>query len=209
MNPEPELNERPLSPQVREILEELFEVDAQELYTEGARVMSSGEFRARYVMVAATVREIMDLIEAAAGYEHRPPDSRRAIANLEQAWRVAQQTETGEGGGVTAFEATLEEFFKRFRNVPPRRDLAIGTLQHFDPTMRDASPVVQGQRVKRWADLREFFNLVVHRKTFPSSLDFEERLETFEQFLIRWLRPPTSADQHAIDALLREGPPSD
>jgi hypothetical protein len=56
--------------------------------------------------------------------------------------------------------------------------------------------------------LRKDLNDVVHRNTSLTTVQFDDLLERFEQFLIRWLRPPATADQSAIDALLREGPPS-
>jgi hypothetical protein len=199
---------RALSPQVREILDELVEPDAHELYVAACELTAGGQSNARRLMAAAGVREIMDLIEEAAGYEHRPPDGRSAVATLDTAWQIAQRTETGSGSGIAAFEPTLEEFFERFRSIPPRRDLSLGTLKYFDPTLRETSPIVQRERVQRWMTLRRDFNDVVHRNTARSTAEFDDLFEAFEQFLIRWLRPPTAADQTAIDELLREGPPS-
>jgi hypothetical protein len=204
----PTSTNRTLAQQVREILDDLVGPEGRELYVAACELISGGESRARRLMAAAGIREVMDLIEEAAGYKHEPPDGRSAVSDLDDAWRIAQRTETGSGSGVTAFEPTLEEFFERFRNIPSRRKLSVGTLRFFDPTLRETSPVVQRDRVQRWVKLRKDLNDVVHRNTSPTTAQFDELLQRFEQFLIRWLRPPTALDQSVIDALLREGPPS-
>jgi hypothetical protein len=199
---------RTLAEQVFEILDELVGLEGRELYIAACELVAGGESSARRLMAAAGVREIMDLIEETAGYKHEPPDGRSAVSDLEKAWQIARRTETGSGSGIAAFEPTLEEFFDRFRSIPPRKELSLGALRFFDPTYRETSPVVQRERVQRWVKLRKDLNDVVHRNTTPTTARFDELLEAFEKFLIRWLRPPTAADQSAIDALLQEGPPS-
>lgn len=208
MDPGPIPASRPLAQQVHEILDDLLGLQGCELYGAACELLAGEASPARCLMAAAGIREIMDLVEEKAGYKHEPPEGRRAVATLDDAWQIARRAETGSGSGIVAFVPTLEEFFEQFRQIPPRRELSLGTLQHFDPTLRETSPMVQRDRVRRWMRLRQDLNDVVHRNTTPTSAQFDELLQIFEQFLIRWLRPPTAADQSAVDALLREGPPS-
>lgn len=199
---------RPRSTPLLEILDELFEGDARELYVGAAQTVSGPPSLGCHVMVSAAVREIMDLIEKAAGYDHSPPDWKERVRKLEKAWRIAEHSETGSGAGIAGFAPVLNDFFETANSLPRRRDLATGTLQQFDPTMRETSPTVQEQRAARWMSFRKYFSDVLHRNFRPAHEDFEAQFDAFEEFLIRWLRPPTFDDYDAIEALLREGPPS-
>jgi hypothetical protein len=114
--------DRMLAQQVREILDELVGLEGRELYVAACELLvTRGESNARHLMAAAGIREIMDLIEEAAGYKHKPPDGRSAVSGLDDAWQIARRTETGSGSGIAAFEPTLEEFFESFRKIPPRK----------------------------------------------------------------------------------------
>jgi hypothetical protein len=66
---------------------------------------------------------------------------------------------------------------------------------------------VREARAAQWLEFRLFFNNVLHRKIKVTDGEFRRRFEAFEGFLLDWLRPPVTADQAALDELLRMGPP--
>lgn len=205
--PERELRPLELGPRTRElleILEDRFESDVPRLYRAALHVMSDEQNPARIPLAAAALREVMDQMEADAGFAHSPPDWKKRIATLEQEW----QRTGGTVDGNAKFKDAVEEFFEHFRGVPTREQLALGTFARFDPAARDAPPAVRQARAKTWGGLRFDFNLFLHRKRRPAENEFRLRVEVFEGFLLDWLRPQTFADLDAIDQLLRAGPPA-
>jgi hypothetical protein len=190
------------SPELLGILQERFEGEVHGLYTGALRIAFDDANPARLPLAASALREAMDDLEREGGFAHRAPDWRQRIARLEKAWRVAQRS-----GSIEPFAATLDEFFAESSNFPSRRSLAEGTIGRFDPMAREAPPAVREARAARWMEFREFFNNVLHRKIKVTDGEFRQRFEAFEGFLLDWLRPPVTADQAALDKLLRMGPP--
>ena len=190
------------SPELLGILAERFEGEALGLYAGALRIAFDDANPVRLPLAASALREAMDDLEREGGFAHRIPDWRQRIAKLERAWKVSQRS-----GGIEGFAATLDEFFAESNSFPSRRSLAEGTLGRFDPTARDAPPAVRDARAAQWMEFREFFNNVLHRKIKVTDGEFRRRFEAFEGFLLDWLRPPVTADQAALDELLRMGPP--
>lgn len=190
------------SPELLGILAERFEGDALGLYTGALRIAFDDANPARLPLAASALREAMDDLEREGGFAHRIPDWRQRIAKLEEAWKGAHDSD-----GIEMFAATLDKFFAECNSFPSRRSLAEGTLGRFDPTGRDAPPDVREARAAQWVEFREFFNKVLHRKIRVTDGEFRRQFEAFERFLLDWLRPPVTADQAALDELLRMGPP--
>lgn len=101
-------------------------------------------------------------------------------------------------GSITKFAKWVEE------QVPSRSAEAALVVQKLAPTEHPFPGVLLKIRTDEWAELLQFFNGLTHHNSDPDPLEFTQRLETLERFLLDHLEPQTFADQSEIDRLIRE-----
>jgi hypothetical protein len=202
--------ERPLlelSGRARDLLAALTERkdEAGALYEGALRVLANRENPARIRLAACGLRELLDEFQDAPKGEKLG----NRVKKLKERWEVAGRTYgAAPASHESGFTETLDEFFLEFeRDYPARRSQASDTIGRLDPSGRTAPPVVHRARGTEWMDFSGYFSGVLHGGKRPTEEAFVSQLETFERFLLDWLRPRTFTDLGDIDSLIAEGPP--
>ena len=107
---------------------------------------------------------------------------------------------------ATGLLGRLDDFVRWWKsNVPKKRDDVIAVIKAMIGTQLTMPEPFWSGRFKRWSELLEYFNGVLHHNTRADHTDFMQKLEMLEVFLLEHLEPKTFDDQDEIDALIAAG----
>jgi hypothetical protein len=187
--------------------------DAAIYYQGVLRVLPDAANPVALKMAAYGLRELMEELEAAAGVTSKSKDRglTERVRDLSEEWESAGRPVDGAADPdraeiLLAFDRFLIDFDESDKRRRERAKVAIAAL---DPARREEPPEVQDARADAWMGFRDRFNKVLHHGSKVTEADFRADLDSFESFLMRWLRPRTFADFDALDELLEKGPLDD
>jgi hypothetical protein len=181
--------------------------NALALYRGALRLLADSDNPAAVRLAAAGVRELMDELQGAAGFETTAPDLLPRVRRLANEWEVVRPAFAEGGEQADGFGQTLDAFFAWFDAQPSQRQQAVATFDRLDPAGRNAPPVVGEARAAAWMSFRRWFNDVLHGNLEASEAEFGLELGRLEALLLAWLSPRPFKDLDRIDALLKGAPP--
>lgn len=203
------------APRAHRALSEQVGRDAADLFESAWRVWNSEIIPSRLAMSSVAMRELMDVMERAAGFKNRPIQWRDKIVELSKLQVPATRPvvigldEAPPGGDQTEFELALTELIHEAHNAPSRRDIGGLALEELDPFPGTMAPVVRVGRAKTWAGFRLYFNSVLHHNVQSTESELKSNIDRFTGFVCDLLLPRTYADLDNVDALLANGPPDE
>lgn len=90
------------------------------------------------------------------------------------------------------------------QDIPSRKTEAIALLAKLMPTSDTFPASLMETRSDEWSELLKYFNYYAHHNDVPDPVDFRDKVERLEAFLLDHLEPRTFDDQSEIDRLVRE-----
>ncbi|WMW22751.1 hypothetical protein RE476_02715 [Methanolobus mangrovi] len=100
----------------------------------------------------------------------------------------------------------LDSFFEWYNNHYPRRKAEVAkVLRELDISGLTLPNYLEDSNIKKWSEIRDFFQGVSHHQKITTSEIFYQKLEALEIFLLERLLPQTFIDIKEIDELILEG----
>ena len=172
----------------------------------------------RFAQCAHSIRELMEKLPEVfdAPINTQGGNLKDKVHKLLEAYNLAEKNTTcysvNEGwsgvldGYIVQFFLAIKDFFKWFdESRPSRRSDLKALLKKMEKSAEDLPEGIVYNNIKKWENLRDFFQAVAHHRKFPEEREFLQNLDCLEQFLLDRLTPRTFDDFAEIDALIAEG----
>jgi hypothetical protein len=158
-------------------------------------------------MAAYALRELLEELEAAAHVGAKGPRLGEQVAELANVWRPTRDQDGILHAEPAMLEAVDQLLKRRAEDAPQRRARAALLIKGLDPVGLPGPPVLREKRTEALMDFRAECNLLLHQRPDEADQRLESLLESFEPFVLGWLRPQPSVDLPELDRVLELGPP--
>ncbi|MCK5246752.1 hypothetical protein KAR02_07625, partial [Candidatus Bipolaricaulota bacterium] len=109
--------------------------------------------------------------------------------------------------GCNAFLEFVEEWLQKAEQARPSyKKLVRSHVSDLEPSSLPPVARTLEMAVRRWIDLKETFNTVLHASRQVDFVDVRARVSELEDFLLNRVRPRPFEDQAKLDALLAQPP---
>jgi hypothetical protein len=187
----------------------------------GALTVLDSENPDRHALAAHGLRELMEKIPRIVEIRIKAGKDtlKTRVINLESLWKTTckrsdcRRSKVWKGEIDKHLSKWLKEADKFFRwfneHRPRRRAETAATLRGLDGSGRILPPPLEDLNIRKWEDIRDYFEGVSHHRTFQSPEEFNQWLDALEVMLLDMLRPRTYEEFDLIDKIIQEGEGND
>ena len=176
----------------------------------GAVLVLSYSHVERIPQAAYSMRELMDRLPAHVGLPlSKPADLGSQVQGLRDQWnRVKGDADDGVGDitrRLRRFLRSLGAFFEGFQHRSPRVQARTARLmRELDPARQSLAGPLEQDLVKRWMDLFDDFNSILHGRVVEAGI-VESLIAEVEDVLLNFLSPSAVEHRELLEALVQEG----
>ena len=176
----------------------------------GAVLVLSYSHVERIPQAAYSMRELMDRLPAHVGVPlSKPADLGSQVQGLRDQWnRVKGDADDGVGDitrRLRRFLSSLGAFFEGFQHRSPRvQERTARLMRALDPARQSLAGPLEQDLVKRWMDLFDDFNSILHGRVVRAGI-VESLIGEVEDVLLNFLSPSAVEHRELLEALVQEG----